>query len=105
MAVQQGQLALDEAERQYSMAMMENMQVPQITEDAEAHALQVGQEQFDLARWMGMPESQAQAQGEYAYIVVQEVVMNEAVAQQMAYQQGYQRFLDAMATKEAAKQQ
>merc|ERR1719146_38840 len=66
-AVEQGQLALDEAERQYSLSMMENMQVPQIAPEGEAYAEQVGQEQFDLALWLGMPESQAQAQGQYAY--------------------------------------
>ena len=58
-AVEQGQLALDEAERQYSMSLMESMQVPEIAPEADEYAAQVGQEQYDLAQWMGMPESQA----------------------------------------------
>merc|ERR1719389_1295684 len=52
---EQGQLALDEAERQYSMSLMEGMQVPEIAPEADEYAAQVGQEQYDLAQWMGMP--------------------------------------------------
>merc|ERR1719313_3120174 len=104
-AVEQGQYALDEAERQYSMQMMENMQVPQIQPEAEMYAAQVGQEQYDLARWMGMPESQAQAQGQYAYDSIEMQVEDDAVYEQEAYVQGYQRFLDTMEAQKAAKQE
>merc|ERR1719331_3577074 len=89
-AVEQGQLPLDEAERQYSMSMMENMQVPQIAPEAEAYAGQVGQEQFDLALWMGMPEGQAQVQGEAAYDAIDMQAEEDAVYEQAAYEEGYQ---------------
>merc|ERR1719217_745097 len=104
-AVEQGQIALDEAERQYSMAMMENMQVPQIAPEADAYAEQVGQEQYDLARWMGMPESQAQAQGQYAYDAIEMQLEDDAEVEQAAFQEGYQRFMDTMAANQVAKEQ
>merc|ERR1719161_2570407 len=103
-AVQEGQYALEEAERQYSQSMMENMQDPQIDLEQEAYAEQVGQEQYDLAKWMGMTESQAQAQGEYSYVVVHQVVMDEATAQQMAFQKGYKRFMEGAAKRQEMKQ-
>merc|ERR1719451_268838 len=85
--------------------MMENMQVPQIAPEGEAYAEQVGQEQYDLAMWMGMPESQAQEQGQYAYDSVEVQLEDEAMYEQAAYVEGYQRFMDTMAANQVAKEE
>merc|ERR1719163_1887342 len=79
--------------------MMEQMQVPQIAPEAEAYADQVAQEQYDLAQWMGMPESQAEAQGQYAYEAIEMQLEDDAEYEAAASQQGYQRFMENMAAK------
>merc|ERR1719375_2622407 len=88
---------------------MESMQVPEIAPEADEYAAQVGQEQYDLAQWMGMPESQAQLQGEEAFEAVAAQIEDEAAYQaaydQAASEQGYQRFMDTMAANQAAKQE
>merc|ERR1719171_2997663 len=81
------------------------MQVPQIAPEGEAYAQQVGQEQYDLAMWMGMPESQAQEQGQYAYDSVEVQLEDEAMYEQAAYVEGYQRFMDTMAANQVAKEE
>jgi hypothetical protein len=58
-----------------------------------------------MAAWMGMPESQAQAQGQYAYDSVEVELEDEAMYEQAAYQEGYQRFMDTMAANQVAKEQ
>merc|ERR1719163_2425334 len=85
--------------------MMEQMQVPQIAPEAEAYADQVAQEQYDLAQWMGMPESQAEAQGQYAYEAIEMQLEDEAEYEAAASQQGYQRFMENMAANEASRKQ
>ena len=49
-AVEQGQLALDAAERQYSMSLMEGMQVPEIAPEADEYAAQVGQVSVGISK-------------------------------------------------------
>merc|ERR1719174_2751705 len=85
--------------------MMENMQVPQIAPEAEEYAAQAAGEQYSLARWMGMPESQAEAQGQYTYEAIEMDPEDDAVYEQAAYEEGYQRFMDTMAANQAAKEQ
>merc|ERR1719409_721537 len=91
------------------MSLMEGMQVPEIAPEADEYAAQVGQEQYDLAQWMGMPESQAQMQGEVAFEAVAAQIEDEAAYEaaydQAASEQGYQRFMDTMAANQAAKQE
>merc|ERR1719502_1138015 len=54
---------------------------------------------------MGMPESQAQEQRQYAYDSVEVQLEDEAMYEQAAYVEGYQRFMDTMAANQVAKEE